>query len=477
MIQAQVFFQSLEQFGQDTAVTTVLPAKASGQDPSSLEITSTSYQQLQSLINTQCESMAEGLGPTDVATERHFVFIKMHNTLASIVDYLSALQSGIVALLIDPDLDVDKQKVLIDAFNPNAIIDQNEIAFRHGLCSIIDKRVALLLPTSGSTGAIKHVALSYENLSSNAQSICEYLPILPTDKAIANLPVFYSYGLSILNTHLLSGASIVFAPYSIVNREFWKIMDEVQITSLAGVPHTYEMLDKLRFARRELPFLRYLTQAGGKLDASLVTRLCGYAEQTSKQFFVMYGQTEATARMAYCSHQTLVQKPDVIGRSIPNGKFRLENKELLYQGPNVMLGYVDSRSELIGFEPIEWLATGDLAEVDSDGDFKIIGRKKRFVKVFGHRIDLDQVEHLLLAQTIKAYCCGIDGRLIIGFEQQDDIEEQTIKSFIHSQLGVHPTVVSVVSFKSLPLLANGKKDYQSVQQVVLDIPDKSPIKA
>ena len=254
-------------------------------------------------------------------------------------------------------------------------------------------------------------------------------------------------------------------------------MNEVQITSLAGVPHTYEMLDKLRFTHRELPYLRYLTQAGGKLDTSLVPRLCDYAEQTSKQFFVMYGQTEATARMAYCLHQTLLKKPDVIGRPIPNGKFRLENQELFYQGPNVMLGYVNSRSELIGFKPIEWLATGDLAEVDSDGDFKITGRKKRFLKVFGHRIDLDQVEHLLLAQSIKTYCCGIDGRLIIGFERQDHIDEKTIKSFIHSQLGVHPKAVSVFPFKSLPLLANGKKDYQSVQQVVLDIPDKSPIKA
>lgn len=476
-----LYFQDLGRHGQSIAATTASINPGANDHAPALVYSEVSYQQLQEKVDEACcalnhrferiESPLEHDIFSCLATERFLVLIKMHNTLKSVVDYLAALQSGIVALLIDPDIDVKKQTALIEAFDPNALIDDNAIALRHQRRSMMASNAALLLPTSGSTGAIKHVTLSYDNLNSNARSICDYLPILPTDKAITNLPLFYSYGLSILNTHLLTGACLVFTPFSIVNREFWQVMEHCEVTSMAGVPHTYEMLYKLRFTRRELPYLRYFTQAGGKLSKPLVSHYCDYAERTNKQFFVMYGQTEATARMAYCAHLTLLQKYDTIGKPIPGGSFKLDNEELFYQGPNVMLGYAGSRAELFKFEPVSWLATGDLAIEDSDGDYKITGRKKRFVKVFGHRVDLDQVEQLLLAESITAYCCGTDGVLVIGFEQRGEPNVDSIKAFIHKQLGVHPSVVSVIPYGSLPLLANGKRDYQSILRAALDIPE------
>ncbi|WP_124748940.1 AMP-binding protein [Alteromonas facilis] len=458
-----MFFQHLDQFSENSAFIEVKPNESSG-----VEFNAYTYRQLAEDVHVRCDVLNAVL-PQSEATERYLVALKMHACVASVVDYLALLSNSIVVILIDPAISDDKLDSVIQQYAPNAIVDEGHITIRHTATQRIDSRVALMLPTSGSTGAAKHVVLSYDNLHSNADAICQYLPILPSDRAINTLPLFYSYGLSVLNTHLLRGGCLVFSPYSVVNREFWSIMRELPVTSFAGVPHTYEMLHKLRFERQELPSLRYFTQAGGRLKDTLVLAFAHYAEQHEKQFFVMYGQTEATARMAFLPPHKLIQKANSIGQAIPNGEFSIVDNELCYRGPNVMLGYSESVSDLAEFIPIEWLHTGDFARVDAEGDYYILGRKARFIKLNGVRMDLDAIQDTLAAQGYTALCSGNDSQLVVALESVD-VDEQAavferVKRYLHQTMHVHPSLITLLNVERLPLTANGKPDYQAIMRL------------
>jgi acyl-coenzyme A synthetase/AMP-(fatty) acid ligase len=224
-----------------------------------------------------------------------------------------------------------------------------------------------------------------------------------------------------------------------------------------------------------LPSLRYFTQAGGRLSPALVGQLADYASAQHKQFFVMYGQTEATARMAYLPGDRALLKPESIGRAIPDGKLSLRDElgrdiiennspgELVYQGENIMLGYALNMSELAAFNPAEKLLTGDIAYQDEDGDFFIIGRKKRFIKLFGQRINLDEVEQLLVEKQLETYCCGDDTKLIVAVQKMNDIK--VLRTTVSRLLNVHHSVVEVFLLDELPVTANGKKDYQAIMQL------------
>lgn len=458
-----MFFDTLNQYEHQLSCNDVFV-----NDEGELVQTSYTFNALAVRTKTACEQIKQHL-PDAAEDLRYVVIIKMHGHTDSVIDYLAALQSHIVAILVDPNTSSEALRSLVERFEVNAIFDASKMTVLHSKPKNVDPRVALLLPTSGSTGAAKNVALSYTNLQANAESICEYLPILPTDTAINTLPLFYSYGLSVLNSHLLRGACVVFSDYSVVNREFWQIMQGLQISSFAGVPHFYNLLSKLRFVRRDLPALRYFTQAGGKLPPNLVTEFSGYAQQKAKQFFIMYGQTEATARMAFLSPDKLSVKPTSIGQPIANGRFKIVEDELLYQGPNVMLGYCSSAVDLIQLAPLDWLETGDLARVDEEGDYYIVGRKKRFLKLLGYRVDLDSAEQQLANIGFEAACCGNDERLIVLIALTDDAYWQsakaTVQSHLQHKMNLHHSVTTLMYATHLPLTSNGKRDYPSITRM------------
>jgi long-chain acyl-CoA synthetase len=443
-----VFFQQLAQKG-DT-----LAAIDGG--------TRLSYRQLADA----CAQFASELGP-----KRQLIVLKAHNSIATLVAYLAALTHQHPVLLVDPQLSDDKLDKLIQCYGPNVLIDELKIKLLDARPLPMAEELSLLLSTSGTTGSAKQVALSALNLQANAASICAYLPIQVSDKTITTLPFFYSYGLSVINSHLLAGACIVFNQYSLVNREFWQVFKQQQISSFAGVPHSYDLLLKLRFTRMDLPSLRYFTQAGGKLSADKVLLLAEYAKQHNKAFYVMYGQTEASARMAYLSPEKALCKPDAIGQAIPQGQLILldeqgkpihdneQRGELCYQGDNVMLGYAESAKDLGIFSPPVQLHTGDLAYRDEDGDFIICGRLTRLIKLFGQRINLDEVETLILTyRQLETYCCGDDSKLLIAAKDCDDI--QSLKAFVCTYLNLHHSALEVRAVTELPISANGKKDYQ-----------------
>ena len=183
--------------------------------------------------------------------------------------------------------------------------------------------LALLLTTSGSTGSPKLVRQSYQNIQANSESIAEYLEIDETERPITTLPMHYTYGLSVIQSHIMKGACILLTNESVIGKPFWDFFKKEQATSIAGVPYTYEMLKRIRFFRMDLPSLRTMTQAGGKILPELHREFAEYAAEKGKNFVVMYGQTEATARMGYLPADKALDKVGSMGIVIPGGSFDL----------------------------------------------------------------------------------------------------------------------------------------------------------
>ena len=284
-------------------------------------------------------------------SRRSLVLLSGANSLQFVVTYLALLDEGHVPLLAGARTDA-----IVDAWQPDAVV----VATQHGV--EIDRRtsrerqlhteLALLLSTSGSTGSPKLVRLSQRNLSSNAAAIGDYLGLTATDRGITTLPLHYCYGLSVLHSHLLAGASTSITDTSVVDPCFTTALRGV--TNVAGVPHTFELLERAGPDRLAVPSLRLVTVAGGRLPPADVRRWAQRTAAWGADLYLMYGQTEATARMGYLPPELVERHPQAIGRPIPGGSFELVSVddqpadvgELVYRGPNVMMGYAVSDADL-----------------------------------------------------------------------------------------------------------------------------------
>jgi acyl-coenzyme A synthetase/AMP-(fatty) acid ligase len=430
-----------------------------------------------------------------VAPGRQLVFCLCANSLGSLAGYAAFIESRIVPLMLSASLDSGLLGRLADLYRPSfvwapqAIVpalgdlgspaleahDHVLLRTRHAPVALHDD-LAILLTTSGSTGSPNLVRLSYENLAANAASIVEYLAIGPDERPITTLPMEYSYGLSVINSHLRAGATILVTNRSLMEKDFWAFLKREGATSFAGVPYTYTMLKRLRFPTMDLPSLRTLTQAGGKLSTELHKEFAEHARATGRRFFVMYGQTEATARMSYVPAERTLEKCGTIGIAIPGGEFSLRDAdgnaftdtdavgELVYRGPNVSLGYAHSADDLAkGDDNGRVLATGDMAKRDADGYFTIVGRKKRFTKVFGNRINLDETEQLILAAFpgTDVACIGRDDLVTIVLV--DESVGADIKKFVAAKTGLHPTAFAVKTVPALPKSSAGKTLYAELE--------------
>lgn len=338
--------------------------------------------------------------------------------------------------------------------------------------------LGLLLTTSGSTGSPKFVRQSYENILSNTQAIVEYLGLNESERPITTLPMNYTYGLSIINTHLYVGATILLTEKTLMQKEFWTFFKESEATSFGGVPYTYEMLDKLRFYRMDLPNLRTMTQAGGKITPELHEKFAAFAAENQKHFVVMYGQCEATARMGYLPADKAVEKKGSMGIPIPGGSFRLiaddgqevsepyTTGELIYTGKNVTLGYAECGDDLIkGDDRHGILETGDMAQFDEDGYYYIVGRKKRFLKIYGNRVNLDEMDRLIKGKyDIEVACAGVDDHMYVFVAGADDeLELDEIKDFASAKTGLNPVAFKVVLIDEIPKNDSGKVLYKELE--------------
>lgn len=414
---------------------------------------------------------------------RCLVLSLCENSIGSLVGYISFLRNKIVPLMVDKNLNTDLLLNLIDIYKPEYIYTpRSSLSFLLSPYEIIyDKydylliktnytksfplydELALLLSTSGSTGSPKFVRQSYKNIFSNTESIINYLKIDKNEKPITTLPMHYTYGLSIINTHLTAGATLLLTQKTIVSNEFWNFFKLNNATSFGGVPYTYEILKKLRFSSMNLPSLKTMTQAGGKLSLDLTKEFAEFAKSKNIDFVVMYGQTEATARMSYLNPEYSLIKCGSIGRAILGGKFRLidEVGELVYEGDNVTLGYAECGEDLIkGDENNSILFTGDLAKRDDDGFYYIVGRKKRFIKIFGNRVNLDEVEQLIKTITTECACAGVDDKLIVYLTSNE--KEKSIRELLLQKLSMRSFSFEIKIIDSIPKSESGKVLYNSL---------------
>ena len=335
-------------------------------------------------------------------SSKEIVLIIADTSLLTIQAYISAMNSKHAVMLLSSDIYPELMINVIHEYQPYWIVGLHEfeeyefngqllVRTSRNTTSINDD-LALLLSTSGTTGSQRFVRLSYENLKSNAQSIIQYLEINDVERAVLNLPLSYSYGMSIMNSHLLVNATVLITDERIMEKSFWTFIENQRATSIAGVPFTYQMLHRIGITKMDLPHLKTLTQAGGRLSEKLVRYFGEWALANDKRFFVMYGQTEASPRMSFIPFDKVVEKAGTIGIAVPGGELFIENEELVYKGQNVMMGYADCREDLSkGDEVGGILHTGDTAIVDEDGYFTITGRIKRFIKLFGLRINSDEI--------------------------------------------------------------------------------------
>ena len=430
------------------------------------------------------------------------VFARIPVEVPAVVRYLGAWQAQRPIALLDPQLAAGTLSDLVARYEPAVVtglagppavaepdgVPKGYRAVEDELLGPVWERestpdvlphpdLGLLLATSGSTGSPKLVRLSRHAIESNTSAIVRALRIGPEAVAVSSLPFFYSYGMSVLNSHLSIGAAVLLESGGLLHRPFWTAVAEHGVTSLAGVPYQYEMLRRLRFDPAAYPALRTLTQAGGRLRTELVADFNERMHAVGGRMFVMYGQTEAGPRITTLPAERLVEKLGSVGPVIPGGRLsvRLDDGtettrpgaigEVLYRGPNVMMGYAETAADLErGDELGGLLVTGDIGHLDPEAYLYLSGRSKRIGKVFGVRLNLDDVEEMLRGRGPVAAVDAGD-RLRVWAEGADGATREAIGKELAERLKLHPSGFDVRAIDALPLLGNGKVDYKALDRL------------
>lgn len=448
-----------------------------------------SYGDLGDLVAERSRSLAlalqaagsiEGAQRRGSTGDREIVLLTGPPSLEWITSYLAILDLGHVPLLAGErhrDLEQTWSPALVVEAQADRVIDRG--GHGSGPRPALHDDLALLLSTSGSTGSPKLVRLSHTNLVSNAESIADSLHLTSSDVGITSLPLHYCYGLSVLHSHLAVGASVAVVRASVVDPCFEAALERHRVTSLAGVPHTFGLLEVAGPERIATSHLRVVTQAGGSLDADALTRWRARCAAWGTDFVVMYGQTEATARMAVLTPPLAARTgPRSVGVPVPGGSLEVVPVagtdalgddgvgELVYRGPNVMMGYGTEPGDLALGPTLDALLTGDLGRFDeASGTFEVVGRRSRFVKPFGLRIDLDEVERALRTGHREIAVTGDDEVLVVVAPGAD---AEAVGAQAVAATGLPSTAIAVVADRPLPRTESGKIDQPGLRALVAD---------
>lgn len=421
---------------------------------------SVTYRELHALLDRRADELRDLAGGV--------VMLGASSTIATVVDYLTLTAIDATVALLDPASPSSVVEGWRRAYHPDFLSGFANAPASFARASGQPRaREWVLLPTSGSTGNPKFVRLSADNVVANARQIVEALRIERTDRALGHLPLFYSYGLSVLNSHLLAGASVVLTTDGGLRPEFWKTMRVYRVSSLAGVPYSYEIYRRAGLLDMDLPYLRRMTQAGGRLAPERVAEFHAALAARNVELWIMYGQTEAAARIAVLPPEELPDAMGSVGYAVPQGHLAIEGPdargdgEVVYSGPNVMLGYASSRADLGGIDEMKGvLRTGDLGHIDGRGRLVITGRLKRVAKVFGARVSLDDVEAQLRSfGTVAAIDDG--DRVAVFIESGAPVDGLARR--MERALAFPPRSVVVYGVETLPTTAAGKIDYQQLR--------------
>jgi len=419
------------------------------------------------------------------------VLLKTENSVDLVSSYIACFLAGVPIALIDRSVTDEVVASLVATYRPTAVVghgvpldgytspgefEGTTWQHRDGDAAPTHPELGVMLATSGSTGSPKFVKLSRTAVISNAESIAQGLRIRDAHRAVTSLPFSYSYGLSVINSHLVSGASTAVTNEAVVTKPFWDLVRTEEVSTIAGVPTTYKMLRQMRWDASDLPHLVYATQAGGRLPDPDRQHFLDTLGAAGKDFVVMYGQTEATARITIAPTDLLREHLSTAGKAIPGGTLIIDESSganetdgptagaVSYRGPNVMMGYASSAEDLLtGDELGGVLETGDLGYL-VDGALFLTGRSKRIVKAFGVRVSLDDVDSWLQQRGTAVAVQGDDS--IEVFVESHELEPQELRRELAAHLGLHPTGVRVSAIDKLPLLSSGKIDFVTLQQEV-----------
>jgi len=390
-----------------------------------------------------------------VGRNKHIVILSVNN-LFFVTTYLAVIKSGNICIPLDPSIEKENYGYIRDLTNPVMIFSTKDNEARLGLpedkCISPDKIAGLtpgklmqpekdfdreicaeIIFTSGSTGKPKGVMISHKNLVANTSSIIEYLHLTQDDRMLVVLPFYYCYGLSLFHTHLRVGGSIVLNNSFIFLGGIIRDLKTHHCTGFAGVPSHYQILLRKSdsFKDTSFPDLKYVTQAGGKLAPIFIDEF--RASFPDVKFVVMYGQTEATARLSYLPPELYDEKKGSMGKGIPGVELRVVNEkgekikpgetgEVIAHGDNIMIGYFADEEGTTNTLRNGWLYTGDLGTVDKDGYIYLSARKKEIIKVRGKRISPKEIEAVIL-ELPEVIDCTIEGI-------EDDIEGEMLKATV-----------------------------------------------
>jgi acyl-CoA synthetase (AMP-forming)/AMP-acid ligase II len=334
---------------------------------------------------------------------------------------------------------------------------------------------ALILYTSGSTGRPRGVVQTFRNVDANSRSIVDYLGLGPSDRALLVLPLYYCYGRSVLQTHLLAGGSLYLDNRFAFPRVVLESIGSEECTGFAGVPLTFEIIRRqVDVSTLSMPRLRYLTQAGGAMAPDTI----GWVRQAFRpaRLFVMYGQTEATARLSYLDPDRAEEKAGSIGRPIPGVELRVvdetgralapgETGHLVARGDNVTLGYLDDPEATAAILHDGWLWTGDLAHADADGFLFHQGRSTEILKIGGHRVSPTEIEQVVALHPDVAEVAvigekdGLKGEVAVAFvvgQPGRGLDEEDLRRFCRERLPAFKVPARFRQLASMPRNEAGK---------------------
>jgi len=431
---------------------------------------------------------------SDFYSPKALFLIVCNNTIQNYLVYHSVIVNHLVPILLSAELDEAAIVNLVEAYQPKycwipttmdfaakgfepRFEDENGYTlFVNPRCSNeqLHQDLCQLLSTSGSTGTQKFVRQSQMNFESNTHEIAKYLDIQSDDKVITTLPLSYTYGLSVINTHILSGATVYFSHYTLMEKPFWKEVADQKITTFNGVPFTYQVIKKLKIDRLDFSSVRVFTQAGGRLDEVLQRFFGEYCLANNKRFFIMYGQAEATTRMSYLPYKEVLRKSGCVGIPFGDGQFKILGKDreylpamqqgdIFYSGANVCMGYALGYEDLFkGDEFNGLLDTGDVGYLDNDGYLNITGRTKRFAKLFGISINLDELDIIHSQRFSDNFFASIEykNKIMVFSDHQNKRE---VLLHISKALKLPITSFRFFSIESLPRLKNNKVDFSKLK--------------
>jgi long-chain acyl-CoA synthetase len=427
-----------------------------------------------------------------IKVKKSLIIILSNNLIESVFAYFSLLHLKHVPIILDEKTDRIFLKKLIKTYKPNYIWSpikkrerKKKVFFfeNYNLIELNKKKInlhkdlCLLATTSGSTGSKRLVKQSYINLKSNTDEICKYLNIKKKDKTIMTLPINYTFGMSVLNTHYIKKSIIILNNNSILQKKFWEIFKTYEPNCIYGVPYTFEILDGLKFFK-EKNKIKFLAQAGGKLNKYYQLKIGKFAKKNKFKFYIMYGQAEATTRIAYLKPELVLKKKNSIGKSINGGKIKLldsKNKPILknnvpgnlvYSGKNIFIGYAFQQSDLAKKEIIKNLYTNDIATRDDQGFYYIVGRSKRFCKVLGISYNLDDIEELIKKKFKRLnFAIVSNDKKIFVFSDNSKLSTAATK-FISKKININLSLIENKKISKIPRLENGKINYPSILKLI-----------